>query len=51
MPVGYASQDAQLYRAYDAVKHNEALNNMITNETKRKHSSNKRGPGKANKKR
>ena len=35
MPLGYARAD-EMYRAYDAVKHNEALNNLIPNEKKRK---------------
>ena len=38
----------ELYRAYDAVKHNATLNNMIANEKKRKHISRS---GKPNKKR
>ena len=40
MPVGYANaQPGDMYRstrAYDAVKHNEALNNTEANEKKRK---------------
>ena len=35
MPLGYARAD-EMYRAYNAVKHNEALNNLIPNEKKRK---------------
>ena len=49
MPVGYAnSNPGEMYRAYNAVKHNEALNNMVANEKKRKHISES---GKPNKKR